>query len=434
MRYSKEIIEEVAARNDIIEVIGQFVDLKRKGSNYFGLCPFHNEKAASFSVSPSKQMYYCFGCNTGGDVISFCMEYGKMSFAEALQMLAERAGVELPEEDESPKAKRIRYKRNKLLEIIEEATKYYEYQLFNSNGEKGLLYLKERNVSDETISRFRLGFSNNLTKYLRKKGYSDALMIEAGLASHDERYGTNDKFWNRVMFPIQDVNSRVIGFGGRVVDDGQPKYLNSPETIVFDKGRNLFGLNYAKTTREGYIMLCEGYMDVIAMHQAGFGMAVASLGTSFTVQQAQLLKKYTDTVVIAYDSDDAGINATLRCIRTLKEVGVKCKVLDLHPYKDPDEFIKNTGVGALQTRIQNAQNPFFFDIGIKEKEFDMSDPASKTEFHRFIAKKLCEFTEPLERGNYLEAAAKKYSIDEIGLRELVTHITNGITENKSKQL
>ncbi|WP_024866360.1 toprim domain-containing protein [Butyrivibrio sp. FCS014] len=193
-----------------------------------------------------------------------------------------------------------------------------------------------------------------------------------------------------------------------------------------------FGLNYAKTTREGYIMLCEGYMDVIAMHQAGFGMAVASLGTAFTLKQAQLLKKYTDTVVIAYDSDDAGINATLRCIRTLKEAGVKCKVLDLHPYKDPDEFIKNTGVGALQTRIREAQNPFFFEIEIKEKVFEMSDPASKTEFHRFIAKKLCEFTEPLERGNYLEAAAKKYSIDEMGLRELVMHINDGTTENKSE--
>ncbi len=422
MKYSKEIIEEVTVRNDIIEVIGQFVDLKKKGSNYFGLCPFHNEKAASFSVSPSKQMYYCFGCNTGGDVISFCMEYGKMSFTEALRMLAERAGVSLPEENGSPKAKKIRYKRNKLMEIIEEATKYYEYQLLTPGGEKGLAYLKDRNVSDEIMARFRLGFSNNLTRYLRTKGYSDALMIEAGIASHDEQHGTYDKFWNRVMFPIQDVNSKVVGFGGRAIGNGKPKYLNSPGTIVFDKGQNLFGLNYAKTTREGYIILCEGYMDVITMHQAGFDMAVASLGTAFTVQQAQLLKKYTDTVIIAYDSDDAGITATLRCIKMLKEVGVKCKVLDVHPYKDPDELIKNTGVGELQTRIQRAQNPFFFEIGIKEKEFDMSDPAEKTEFYRFVANKLCDFTEPLERGNYLEAVAKKYSIDEMGLRELVTHL------------
>ncbi len=437
MRYSDEIIEEVRSRSDIVDIIGQYVSLKRSGANYVGLCPFHNEKSPSFSVSPSKQMFYCFGCRVGGNVFSFLMKYDNLTFGEAMKTLAERAGVKLPEEDESPQAKMMRDKRQTMLEINKEAAKYYVYQLKTPAGEKGLKYFRDRALSDETIKKFGLGFANvtsdDLVKYLRSKGYKDATIIEAGLASHDEKFGTHDKFWNRVMFPILDANSKVIGFGGRVMGDGKPKYLNSPETMVFDKSRNLFGLNYAKNARAGYIIICEGYMDVIAMHQAGFGMAVASLGTAFTPQQANLLKRYTDLVILSYDSDGAGTSAALRGIEILKGAGLKGKVLNLKPYKDPDEFIKNEGREAFEERIKKAENPFFFEISVKQKEFDMSDPAEKTEFHRFIGKKLCEFTEAVERENYLEAVAQRYMISADDLHKLVASLAaeGGIVKPKA---
>ncbi|WP_026659560.1 DNA primase [Butyrivibrio sp. AC2005] len=437
MRYSDEIIEEVRSRSDIVDIIGQYVSLKRSGANYVGLCPFHNEKSPSFSVSPSKQMFYCFGCRVGGNVFSFLMKYDNLTFGEAMKTLAERAGVKLPEEDESPQAKMMRDKRQTMLEINKEAAKYYVYQLKTPAGEKGLKYFRDRALSDETIKKFGLGFANvtsdDLVKYLRSKGYKDATIIEAGLASHDEKFGTHDKFWNRVMFPILDANSKVIGFGGRVMGDGKPKYLNSPETMVFDKSRNLFGLNYAKNARAGYIIICEGYMDVIAMHQAGFGMAVASLGTAFTPQQANLLKRYTDLVILSYDSDGAGTSAALRGIEILKGAGLKGKVLNLKPYKDPDEFIKNEGREAFEERIKKAENPFFFEISVKQKEFDMSDPAEKTEFHRFIGKKLCEFTEAVERENYLEAVAQRYMISADDLHKLVASLAaeGGIVKTKA---
>ncbi|WP_026492610.1 DNA primase [Butyrivibrio sp. XPD2002] len=439
MRYSDEIIEEVRSRSDIVDIIGQYVSLKRSGVNYVGLCPFHNEKSPSFSVSPSKQMFYCFGCRVGGNVFSFLMKYDNLTFGEAMKTLAERAGVKLPEEDESPQAKMMRDKRQTMLEINKEAAKYYVYQLKTPQGEKGLKYFKDRALSDETIRKFGLGFANvtsdDLVKYLRSKGYKDATIIESGLASFDEKYGTHDKFWNRVMFPILDANSKVIGFGGRVMGDGKPKYLNSPETMVFDKSRNLFGLNYAKNARAGYIIICEGYMDVIAMHQAGFNMAVASLGTAFTPQQANLLKRYTDLVILSYDSDGAGTSAALRGIEILKEAGLKGKVLNLKPYKDPDEFIKNEGREAFEERIKKAENPFFFEISVKEKEFDMSDPAEKTEFHRYIGKKLCEFTEAVERENYLEAVAQRYMISADDLHKLVAGLAaeGGIVKPKASR-
>lgn len=423
MRYPDDVIEEVRSRNDIVDVVGQYVHLQKKGANYFGLCPFHNEKSPSFSVSPGKQMFYCFGCGEGGNVFSFLMKYDNLTFQEAVKTLAERSGVSLPDADDSPQAKAMRDKRQVLLDINKEAAKYYYYQLRQPNGQKGLQYFKERQLSDETMTQFGLGYSNitsnDLVLYLRKKGYSDSQIIEAGLASHDEKFGTHDKFWNRVMFPIQDANQKVIGFGGRVMGDGKPKYLNSPETMIFDKSRNLFGLNLAKNARAGYMIICEGYMDVIAMHQAGFNMAVASLGTAFTSGQAQILKRYTDEVILSYDSDEAGTKAALRGIGILKEAGLRGKVLNLKPYKDPDEFIKAEGKEAFAQRIREAENPFFFEIRIMENQHNMSDPESKTDFHRAIAKKLCEFEEAVERENYLEAVAAKYNIAKDDLKKLV---------------
>ncbi|MCR4903960.1 MAG: DNA primase [Butyrivibrio sp.] len=423
MRYPDDIIEEVRSRNDIVDVVGQYVHLQKKGANYFGLCPFHNEKSPSFSVSPGKQMFYCFGCGEGGNVFSFLMKYDNLTFQEAVKELAQRSGVNLPDVDDSPQAKAMRDKRQVLLDINREAAKYYYALLRQPVGAKGLEYFKERQLSEETMKQFGLGFanitSNDLVLYLRNKGYSDGQIIEAGLASHDEKFGTHDKFWNRVMFPIFDAGQKVIGFGGRVMGDGKPKYLNSPETMIFDKSRNLFGLNFAKNARAGFMIICEGYMDVIAMHQAGFNMAVASLGTAFTSGQAQILKRYTDEVILSYDSDEAGTKAALRGIGILKEAGLKGKVLNLKPYKDPDEFIKNEGKEAFKQRIYEAENPFFFEIRIMEGQTNMSDPEAKTDFYKKIARKLCEFEEAVERENYLEAVAAKYNIIQEDLRRLV---------------
>ncbi len=423
MYYPEELVEEVRMKNDIVDVVSGYVRLQKKGSSHFGLCPFHNEKSPSFSVSAAKQMYYCFGCGAGGNVFTFVMNYENYTFGEAIKMLADRAGVNLPEVEYSEEMKQKESHRQKLLMVNKEAAKYFYYQLRAPQGQIGYKYLSGRELSDETIKKFGLGFANktsdDLTKYLKQQGYEDKLIQEAGLASFDERFGMHDKFWNRVMFPIQDINHRVIGFGGRVMGDGTPKYLNSPETPVFDKSRNLYGLNFARTARAGNIILCEGYMDVIAMHQAGFTQAVASLGTAFTAGQANLLRRYTDQVLLAYDSDGAGTSAALRAIGILKEVGLTGKVINMLPYKDPDEFMKNLGKDAFQERIEQAENSFFFEIRILQKDYNLNDPEEKTKFHREIAKKLCSFSEEVERDNYIEAIAEKYNIGFDNLRKLV---------------
>lgn len=423
MYYPEELIEEVRTRNDIVEVISGYVRLQKKGSNYFGLCPFHNEKSPSFSVSPGKQMYYCFGCGAGGTVITFLMEYENQTFPEAVRTLAQRAGIALPEADDSKEARQADSRRAKLLEINKEAAKYFYYQLRTERGSVGMEYLRKRELSDETMNHFGLGYankySNDLIQYLKSKGYSEDLIRDAGLCNVDEKHGMYDKFWNRVMFPIQDINHRVIGFGGRVMGDGKPKYLNSPETEIFDKSRNLYGLNFARTSRKGNVILCEGYMDVIAMHQAGFTQAVASLGTAFTSGQASLLRRYANEILLSYDSDGAGVNAALRAIGILKEAGMTGRVINLEPYKDPDEFIKALGGEEFQKRLDHAENSFFFELRQLQKNYDLSDPEQKTAFHREIARKLCTFSEEVERENYIEAVAQKYHIGFENLRRLV---------------
>lgn len=427
MFYPDDVIEEVRTRNDIVDVISQYVNLKKKGANYFGLCPFHNEKSPSFSVSPGKQMYYCFGCGAGGNVITFVMEYENYSFVEAVQLLAERAGITLPEVEYSREAREQADLKNTLLEINRLAARYFYYQLKQPHGQIGYEYLRRRGLSDEVIKHFGLGFANkvsdDLYQYIRSKGYSDAVLKETGLFFIEER-GAHDKFWNRVMFPILDVNNRVIGFGGRVMGEGEPKYLNSPETKLFDKSRNLYGLNYARTSREKYLLICEGYMDVIAMHQAGFTNAVASLGTAFTAQHANLLKRYTEQVILTYDSDDAGVRAALRAMPVLKDAGLSVRVLDMKPYKDPDEFIKHEGKEAFQKRIDAAVNGFMFEIAVIRSQHNMQDPESKTAFYKEAARKLLEFPEKLERDNYMEAVAREYMIPLEDLRRLVGSLGN----------
>lgn len=423
MYYSDELVEEIRMKNDIVDIISGYVRLQKKGGNYFGLCPFHNEKTSSFSVSPGKQMYHCFGCGAGGNVFTFLMNYENYSFPEAVKALGERAGVALPEVELDAEAKKKAGRRQRMLDANKEAAKYYFYQLRTPKGQDGLQYLKKRELSDETIKSFGLGFShktsNDLYLYLKQKGFEDEILVAAGLVSYNERMGMCDKFWNRVMFPIQDINHRVIGFGGRVMGDGEPKYLNSQETEIFDKSRNLYGLNYARSSRKGNIILCEGYMDVIAMHQAGFTQAVASLGTAFTSGQANLLRRYTDTVLLSYDSDGAGVKAALRAIDILKEAGLSAKMINLVPYKDPDEFMKAEGPEAFQRRIDEAENSFMYEIRMLERNYDLKDPEEKTKFHNEIARKLCGFSQDVERENYIEAIAEKYHIGFENLRKLV---------------
>ena len=423
MYYSDEIIEEVRSKNDIVDVISSYVKLQKKGSSYFGLCPFHNEKSPSFSVSRGKQMYYCFGCGAGGNVFTFLMEYENYSFQEALKYLADRAGVELPEMEYSKEAKERADQKAILLEINKLAAQYYYVQLKQPQGAAALKYLKNRQLSDETIKAFGLGYSNkysnDLYQYLKKKGYKDEMLSKAGLISVDEKQGAFDKFWNRVMFPIMDVNNRVIGFGGRVMGDAKPKYLNSPETMIFDKSRNLYGLNRARTSRKPYFLLCEGYMDVISLHQAGFTNAVASLGTSLTPGHASLIKRYVNEVYLTYDSDEAGTKAALRAVPILKEVGITARIIRMEPYKDPDEFIKNLGAEAFEERISKARNGFMFSLEVLQKNYDMNSPEGKTDFLREAAKKLTEFDEEIERNNYIEAVAKAYRVSYEDLRKLV---------------
>lgn len=422
-RYSDELIEEVRSRNDIVDVISQYVRLSKKGSTYFGLCPFHNEKTGSFSVSPNKQMYYCFGCHAGGNVFTFLMQYENYTFGEAMEALAERAGVDLPKQEYTAAQRQEADRRARLLEINKEAAKYFFVLLRGERGKRALDYFKKRALSDETIHKFGLGYSDqysdDLYRYLRSKGYDDEILKDSGLVTIDEVRGGHDKFWNRAMFPIMDVHNKVIGFGGRVMGDGEPKYLNSPETKIFDKSRNLYGLNFARVTKKSQLLLCEGYMDVIALHQAGFDNAVASLGTALTSGHANLLKRYTKEVYLTYDSDGAGIKAALRAIPILKEVGITTKIINMKPYKDPDEFIKALGAEAYQERIDQAENSFLFEVRMEEQQHDMHDPEGKTAFYNAVAKMLCRFTEKLERDNYIEAVAAKYMISPDDLRRLV---------------
>ena len=429
MFYSDEIIEEVRMKNDIVDVISDYVKLQKKGSSYFGLCPFHNEKSPSFSVSPGKQMYYCFGCGAGGNVFTFIMEYENYTFVEALKYLAGRAGVTLPEAEYSKEARAAADLRTTLLEIQKKAAGFYYYQLRQDTGKQGMAYLKGRELSDETIHKFGLGcspkYSGALYQYLKSKGYSDEHLKESGLFNIDERRGMQDKFWNRVMFPIMDVNNRVIGFGGRVMGDAKPKYLNSPETKIFDKSRNLYGLNIARTSRKPYLIVCEGYMDVIAMHQAGFTNAVASLGTALTSGHASLMRRYTKEVLLTYDSDEAGQKAALRGIPILKAAGIRPRVVNLAPYKDPDEFIKAEGKEAFEKRLDEAANAFLFEVKVLEKQYDLSDPEGKTEFFRKTARKLLEFPEELERNNYMESLSRIYHIKFEDLRKMVNNMALG---------
>ena len=409
-RYSEEVIDSVRAANDIVDVISQYVKLEKKGADYFGLCPFHSEKTGSFSVSRRKQMYYCFGCHRGGNVFKFIMDHEHMEFIEAVQFLAARSGIKLPEVEMTKEQKAVASLRGQLMEINKEAATYFYRLLHSDHGSHALEYFKNRALSKETMQKFGLGYSDqysdDLYRYLRKKGYTDEVLKQSGLVTIDEVRGGHDKFWNRAMFPIMDQYSKVIAFGGRVLGDGEPKYLNSPETPVFHKSHTLYGLHLARRSRREGMILCEGYMDVIALHQAGFDNAVASLGTALTSGHAGMIARFTDKVYLSYDSDKAGVNAALRAIPILRSAGLTPLVVHMDPYKDPDEFIKGLGVDAYEKRLEEAENFFYFRAHQLEKDYDLNDPAAKTAFQQKLAGMLMEFSDEMERNNYADAICK----------------------------
>ena len=423
MRYSDTLVEEVREKNDIVDVISSYVSLKKKGSSYFGLCPFHNEKSPSFSVSRDKQMFYCFGCGKGGSVFTFLMEYNRMSFSEAMEELAGKAGVELPKMEQSPEEKRQSDARTVLKEMNKKAAVYFNYLLRSPRGKNAMAYLTERGIQPEMIRKFGLGYADvyrdDLYRYLKKQGFSDQQLKDSSLVTIDSVKGSYDHFFNRVIFPIMDVNQRVIGFGGRVMGDGQPKYLNSRETILFDKGRNLYGLNYAKRTKERAIILCEGYMDVIALHQAGFSNAVAPLGTAFTPNQANLLKRYTDELILSFDADGAGIKAALRALPIIRDSGLRGRVVSMKPYKDPDELIKAEGAEGYRKKLKEALPGRIFEISILETQYNQNDPDSRTQFVHEVAKNLAQIADAVERSNYADTVSNRFMINRKNLEDLI---------------
>ena len=382
MPFPPAFLDELAARNPIEEVVGQYVNLKRSGSNLFGLCPFHGEKTPSFSVAPDKGIYYCFGCHKGGGVINFEMEIEGLSYPDAVRALAQRAGMEVPDDEEYQSRYR---KQERLWALSKEAARFFVSQLYAPVGAEGLRYAQSRGMSKGTLTRFGIGFApdswDSLCKAMRAKGYTDEELKDAGLVSVSQKNGNiYDRFRNRLMFPIIDVRGNVIGFGGRVMDNSTPKYLNSPETEIFNKRKNLFALNVAKKTKLGYLILVEGYMDAIALHQYGFDCAVASLGTSLTEEHAVLLSRYTEQVVLIYDGDEAGQNATKRAIPMLEKAGLQVKVLQMRDAKDPDEFLKKFGADRFKLLLEESSNRVEYQLRAIQKKYDLNVDEDRVKF------------------------------------------------------
>jgi len=431
----EQFVDELVSRTDIVDLVGSYVRLNKKGNNYWGLCPFHSEKTASFSVSPDKQICYCFGCHKGGGVINFLMEMENLSFVEAVQQLAQRAGMQVPESDYDKGRKE---RRERLLEMNKEAARYFHSRLYAPEGGQALDYLRRRGLSQATLTNFGLGFApdswDGLLNHLAGKGYDKKMVLEGGLAVSNDKGRIYDRFRNRVMFPIIDVRGSVIGFGGRVMDDSKPKYLNSPEGPVYNKSRNLFALNIAKKTKEGRIILTEGYMDTIALHQAGFDCAVASLGTALTADHAQLLARYTKEAVIAYDGDGAGVAAAQRAIPLLEKAGLKVKVLQMRGAKDPDEFIKNYGRDAFAKLLDESSNHIEYRLEKIKSKYDLKDDGQRIEFLREATGLIASLSSAVEREVYGGRAAMAAGISaEAMAQEVKKELRRRIYKEKKKQ-
>lgn len=408
MPFPPSFLDELIARNPIEDVVGQYVQLTRRGSNLFGLCPFHSEKTASFSVAPDKQIYYCFGCHKGGGVVNFIMEQESLDYPDAVRFLAKRAGLEVPEDPSYASA----YKRQeRLWALCKDAARYFRDQLFSTAGKAAQAYIAQRGLSRQTVTRFGLGFApdgwSGLLDAMTQKGYEKQELLDAGLVVRSQTKGSlYDRFRNRLMFPIIDIRGNVIGFGGRVMDDSKPKYLNSPETVIFNKRKNLFALNIARKSKQGRIILTEGYMDAIALHQYGFDCAVASLGTSLTDEHAAILAKYTNQVVITYDGDEAGQNATRRAISMLEKTGVQVKVLRMQGAKDPDEFLKKFGADRFKLLLERSENHVEYQLDSLKRQFDLTADDQRVEFLKQAARLVSGLPNAVEREIYGVRAAE----------------------------
>jgi DNA primase len=437
-KINEELIEKIHDSCDLVDIVSRYVHLKRSGSNFVGLCPFHNEKTPSFTVSESKQLFHCFGCGAGGDVITFIMRIENLSFVEAVKYLAEMQGIAL-EEDKNTDSQ-IKIQKQKIYEINRLAARYY-YHLLSKN-EKAIKYMLSRRVSTNTIKMFGLGYAldswNNIYNFLKGKGFDEEDIEKSGLISRNQdntKY--YDKFRNRIMFPIIDTRNRVLGFGGRVLDDSKPKYLNSPDTLVFEKGKNLYGLNLVnKYSNREKVVLVEGYMDVVALHSRGINYAVASLGTSLTNQQAKLLKRYGKQVYICYDSDEAGIKATIRALNILRQEGVEPKVIILPEQYDPDDYIREKGLDAFIELENNALNYVDYNIFIFKKSYDLSSPEGKIEFTKKIAGVLKELKSPIEQDIYIDKISMDIGVSKEAIRREVlgTDLKDTIKINKDKYI
>lgn len=402
MAFPPSFIDEVVARNPIEDVVGQHVNLKRSGANLFGLCPFHGEKTASFSVSPDKGIYYCFGCHKGGGVINFQMEIEGLSYPDAVRALAKRAGLAVPEDEQY----QSRYhQQERLWALSKEAARYFHTQLYSPAGAAGLEYAQKRGMPQSTLTKFGIGFApdswTGLVDAMKAKGYTDQELIDAGLVTVSQKnQRIFDRFRNRLMFPIIDVRGNVIGFGGRVMDDSTPKYLNSPETTIFNKRKNLFALNLAKKSKLGYLILVEGYMDAIALHQYGFDCAVASLGTSLTEEHATLLSRYTEQVVLIYDGDDAGQRATQRAIPMLEKAGLQVKVLKMRDAKDPDEYLKKFGADKFKVLLEDASNRVEYQLNAIRRKYDLREDEQRVRFVQEAAELVSTLSGAVQREIY----------------------------------
>ena len=413
MAFSESFLQELVERNDIVDVVGSYVRLsKRSGANQFGLCPFHSEKTPSFSVSAERQIYHCFGCGKGGGVINFIMEIEGLSFPEAVEFLAKRVGMTVPQQEDSRESK----KRRRMLELNRDAAKFFYACLSKPEGKPAIDYMAKREISPATAKRFGLGYApdswDSLIKAMREKGYSELEMFEAGLVRKGKNGGHYDTYRNRLMFPVIDVKGDVIGFSGRILGDGEPKYMNSPETLVFNKSRNLFALNLAKKSKSGYIILAEGNIDVVMMHQAGFDSAVASLGTSLTPEQARLISRYANEVVIAYDSDGAGKKAAQRAIGLLEKLDLKVKVLNMTGAKDPDEFIKTKGADAFRNLLEKSENHIDYRLQTVTNKYDLTVDEQKVEFLKEASDLVARLPGSVERQVYSMRVAKMAGVPE----------------------
>ena len=419
MRFSKDLVEEIRSRNDIVELIGMYVNLKRAGSNFSGLCPYHSEKSPSFTVFPATQSFYCFGCGAGGDAITFAMRSENLDYPAAVEFLAKRAGITIPTEQEGERG----MSRQRVYEMNLAAAKYFRSCLFDENvGRVGMEYLAgKRRLSPVIIKRFGLGFAPNgfggLTDHMKRLGFTEEELIEGFLCGKSQKTGrAYDYFRNRVIFPIINTSGDIIGFGGRVMDDSKPKYLNSSDTPGFKKSRNLFALNFAKNHCAERLILCEGYMDVIACHAAGFENAVATLGTALTSEQARLMAKHTKQVLIAYDSDEAGQNATRKAIRMLSEVGLEVKVLNMEGAKDPDEYIKKYGADSFRALLDAGKTGFEFKLDATLRKYDVTTPDGKIKASRELCEYISEVHSGVEREVYIAITAKRLSLSEEGIK------------------